>query len=229
MESQLSLSGKNFPGITSKDSGEFTAQKHWSWEIWRQTQLHAYVQRHWWEQEKLWRRMHFTFRRNQRVREEILARTLGGPWTRRGRKMVWWIYVKAQRKWNSVAKHMHQRFEETGHPIFKGVSAMNRGVKKRRTNKCTIHLTAETSNVELLFQLICSANQFSIYGAVATWSGQHGPKETELISEKFVKSEESVNTETLKSVHSHKKWILWWTRRGPCEPLETECKMIFRT
>ena len=105
-------------------------------------------------------------------------------------------------KWNSVAKHMHQRFEETGHPIFKGVSAMNRGVLRRK-NKCTIHFTAETSNVELLFPTH-SAIQLSIYGAVAIWSGQHGPKETELISEKFVTSEASVNTETPKRVHSQK-------------------------
>ena len=104
---------------------------------------------------------------------------------------------------NSAAKHMH-RFDETGHPIFKGVRAMNRGVKKRRTNKC-IHLTAETSNVELLFQLIHSANQLSIYGAAAIWSGQHGPKETEAISEKFVTSEASVNTETPKRVHSQEE------------------------
>ena len=46
-------------------------------------------------------------------------------------------------------------------------------------------------------------NQLSItYGAVLTWSGQHRPKETEAIAEKFIIREESVSTETLKSVNS---------------------------
>ena len=54
--------------------------------------------------------------------------------------------------------------------------------------------------MELLFPIIHSANQLSIYRAVSSCSGQPGPNETESISEKFVTSEESFNAETLKSV-----------------------------
>ena len=79
---------------------------------------------------------------------------------------------------------------------------MSRGVLKRVKSQETIHFTAETPNTELLFQIIHSANQFSMYGAVRSWSGQPSPNETEPILEKFVTSEKSVNTVTLKSVSS---------------------------
>ena len=35
------------------------------------------------------------------------------------------------------------------HPIFRGISALNRGVRKRKGGICTIHLTVESSNTEL--------------------------------------------------------------------------------
>ena len=106
-------------------------------------------------------------------------------------------------KWNFIAAQMLERVEETGYPTFTGVSALSRGVLKSRKNKGTIHFTAETSKIELLFRIINSANQLSVYGAVSSWSGQPGPNETEPISEKFVTSEKSVNAETLKSVNSN--------------------------
>ena len=79
---------------------------------------------------------------------------------------------------------------------------MNRGVLERVKSQETVHFTEETPSTELLFQIIHSANQFSMYGAVLSWSGQPSPNETEPILEKFVTSEESVNTVTLKSVSS---------------------------
>ena len=79
---------------------------------------------------------------------------------------------------------------------------MNRGVLERVKSQETVHFTAETPSAELLFRIIHSANQFSMYGAVWSWSGQPSPNETEPILEKFVTSEESVNTVTLKSVSS---------------------------
>ena len=99
---------------------------------------------------------------------------------------------------------MLQRFEETDNAIFTSVTAMSRGVLKRVKSQETIHFTAETPSTELLFQIIHSANQRSIYGAVSSWSGQPSPNETEPILQKFVTSEESVNTVTLKSVSSQK-------------------------
>ena len=62
--------------------------------------------------------------------------------------------------WNAHLLH----YKETGHPAFRGISALNRGVLKREGGRCTIHFTAEVSNTELLFRTIHSANQLSIYG-----------------------------------------------------------------
>ena len=40
---------------------------------------------------------------------------------------------------------------------------------KKKGGKCTIHFSADPSNEELLFRMINSACQLSIYGAIADW------------------------------------------------------------
>ena len=50
--------------------------------------------------------------------------------------------------------------------FYTSTSALSRGALKRKKNRNTIHFTAESSNVKLLFRIIHSANQLSIYGAV---------------------------------------------------------------
>ena len=62
---------------------------------------------------------------------------------------------------------MVKRFEESGHPVFQSISALSRGILKRKNNRDTIHFTADATNTELLYRTIHSANQLSIYGAVA--------------------------------------------------------------
>ena len=64
---------------------------------------------------------------------------------------------------------MVEHFKESGHPIFRGTSALNRGFLIRKGGRCTIHLNAESSHAELFFRTIHSANQLSIYGAAASW------------------------------------------------------------
>ena len=56
------------------------------------------------------------------------------------------------------------RFKETGHPVFKSISALSRGILKGKNNSDTIHFTADASNTELLYRTIHSANQLSNYG-----------------------------------------------------------------
>ena len=59
-------------------------------------------------------------------------------------------------------------------------------------DRCTIHFNADSSNAELLFRTIHSANQVSIYGAVASWCedlAQRIPGQNELIMEKSVAKE----------------------------------------
>ena len=70
--------------------------------------------------------------------------------------------MKSPISWSKTSK-------ESGHPIFRGISALDGGVLKRKSGRCTIHFTAESSIAELLFRTIHSANQLSIHGAVASW------------------------------------------------------------
>ena len=50
-----------------------------------------------------------------------------------------------------IADVMMEIFKEIRHPIFQGISALNRAMLKRKVGRCTIHFTAESSNTELLF------------------------------------------------------------------------------
>ena len=77
---------------------------------------------------------------------------------------------KLKGKWDNEADlYDYTIFLESGHPIFGGKSALNRGILKRRGGRNTIHFTADSAKFELLFRTIHSANQLSICGAVSSW------------------------------------------------------------
>ena len=78
---------------------------------------------------------------------------------------------------------------ESGHPIFGGISALTRGILKRQGGRCTIHFSAELSNAELLFRTIHSANQLSIYGAITDWFDQLTQR---ILGQSFLSMEKSV-------------------------------------
>ena len=78
------------------------------------------------------------------------------------------------------------------HPVFKGISALNRGILKRKVGRCTKLFNADSSNTELLFRTTHSANQPSIYGAVSSWCeelAQWIPGQNELTVERSVAKE----------------------------------------
>ena len=77
-------------------------------------------------------------------------------------------------QWNCTADKMVQRFKETGHPEFKSISALSRGVLKQKKGKSTIRLNGDIVNAELLFQTVHSVNQISIHAAVTDWCYQFG-------------------------------------------------------
>ena len=82
-------------------------------------------------------------------------------------------------KWDSTTTPMVERFRETGHPVFKSISALSRGILKRKCNRDTIHFNADASNTEILFRTIHSANQLSINGAVTSWCEEFGLRQRE--------------------------------------------------
>ena len=73
-----------------------------------------------------------------------------------------------------TATQMVERFEDTGHPVFKSISALSRGILKKKNGRDAIHVNADSSNTELLFRIIHSVNQLSIYGAVSKCCAQVG-------------------------------------------------------
>ena len=59
-------------------------------------------------------------------------------------------------------------FAESGCPIFRATTPLSRGKLKSKGNgKLSIHFAADQEVIETVFRIIVSANQLSLYGAVA--------------------------------------------------------------
>ena len=60
------------------------------------------------------------------------------------------------------------KFSESGRPIFRASSAFERGeLRSKGGGKKSIHFNESDQNIELLLRTVISANQLSVYGAVA--------------------------------------------------------------
>ena len=93
---------------------------------------------------------------------------------------------------------LHRWSNDSSHQLFLSASALSRKGKE------TTHFNAGAPNTELLFRIVHSVNQLSIYGAVSNGCEQFGlrPNEREPILKTYAAEENSVNKEILKSVHS---------------------------
>ena len=59
-------------------------------------------------------------------------------------------------------------FAESGCPIFRATSPLSRGqLKSKGHGKLSIHFAAVQETIETIFRMIVTANQLSLYGAVA--------------------------------------------------------------
>ena len=66
--------------------------------------------------------------------------------------------------WDKIAERMLLEFAESGCPIFRATTPLSRGqLKSKGHGKLSIHYAADQEN----FRIIVSANQLSLYGAVA--------------------------------------------------------------
>ena len=72
-----------------------------------------------------------------------------------------------------------QNFQETNHAAFTSISALNCGILRQMKAKTSIHFNAESTNSELFFKIIFSANQLSVHGQVANWCYQFRSREFE--------------------------------------------------
>ena len=85
------------------------------------------------------------------------------------------------------------------------ISALRRGILKKKNGRDTIHFNADASNTELTFRNIHSVSQLSIHGAVANWCEQFGLTEKEAGKER---QKESVIKGVLTSVKSQEVKLL---------------------
>ena len=73
-----------------------------------------------------------------------------------------------QGAWDHIADEMLLEFAESGHPIFRATTPLSRCILKSKGHgKLSIHFTADYPTIETIFRKIVSANQLSLYGAVA--------------------------------------------------------------
>ena len=70
--------------------------------------------------------------------------------------------------WDNLADKMLIEFAESGCPIFRATTPLSRSkLKSKGHGTLSIHYTADLETIETIFRVIVSANQLSLYGAVA--------------------------------------------------------------
>ena len=75
---------------------------------------------------------------------------------------------KPNGEWDDVADIMMINFSESGHPVFRGSSAFERGVlKSKGKGQLSIHFHDRDETVEVILRKVISVNRLSVYGAVA--------------------------------------------------------------
>ena len=103
----------------------------------------------------------------------VLAKKFGiGQWSfiGPGSEKKWYSAEEngPQGAWDHIADEMLLEFAESGHPIFRATTPLSRcNLKSKGHGKLSIHFTADYPTIETFFRIIISANQLSIYGAVA--------------------------------------------------------------
>ena len=70
--------------------------------------------------------------------------------------------------WHHIAEKMSLEFAESTCPIFRATTPLSRGqLRSKRHGKLSSHFVATQKTIETVFRKIVSANQLSLYGAVA--------------------------------------------------------------
>ena len=73
-----------------------------------------------------------------------------------------------QQIWDHIAEKMLLEFVESTCPIFRATTPLSRGqLRSKGHGKLSIHYCADQTTIETILRIIVSANQLSLYGAVA--------------------------------------------------------------
>ena len=136
-----------------------------------------------------------------------------------------------QGAWDHIADEMLLEFAESGQPIFRATTPVSRGnLKSKGHGKLSIHFTADYPTIETVFRIIISANQLSIYGAVANIceefeAHQDGSGEPEvLMGQSIVLGEIKAETPLQNENYSNHQ-ILWQQYMERIESLSQESKV----
>ena len=104
----------------------------------------------------------------------LYARKFGtGQWSCIGpgsEKKKWYSMKEdsPQGIWDNIAEKMLLEFAESGCPIFCAATPLTRGkLKSKGHGKLSVHFGATQETSETIFRIIVSANQLSLYGAIA--------------------------------------------------------------
>ena len=97
---------------------------------------------------------------------------------------------------------MVENFENSGHPVFLGMSPLGRGILKKKSDRDTIHFNGEYWNIDLPYRTIHSANQLCIYVVVTKWCGTNSGEASQSRPESARKTspENQIKLEDLKSL-----------------------------
>ena len=104
---------------------------------------------------------------------KVLAKKFGiGQWSfiGAGSEKKWYSMEEnsPQGIWDHIAEKILVELAESGCPIFRATTPLSRcELKSKGHGKLSIHYCADQETIETIFRLIVSANQLSLYGAVA--------------------------------------------------------------
>ena len=109
--------------------------------------------------------------RNANVVKTLAKRFGIGQWSfiGPGSEKKWYPSEKSpQGAWDNISGEMLLKFAESGHPIFRATTPLSRGkLKSKGKGKVSIHFSADQDTIDTIYRIILSANQLSLYGAVA--------------------------------------------------------------
>ena len=166
---------------------------------------------------------------------KVLARKFGvgqGPFIGPGSEKKWYFAENSpQGAWDHIADEMLLEFAESGHPTFHATTPLSKGILKSKGHgKLSIHFTADEHTIETIFRIIISANQLSIYGAVANIceefeNHQDGSGEPEILMGQSIVLGAIQAEIPLQNENSMNHQILWQQYIERIESLSPESKV----
>ena len=166
----------------------------------------------------------------------VLAKKFGiGQWSflGPGSEKKWYSAEEnsPQGAWDHIADEMLLDFAESGHSTFRATTPLSRGtLKSKGHGKLSIRFTADYTRIETVFRIIVSANQLSLYGAVANICEEfeaHQDRSGEpdvLMGQSIVLSEIKAEI-SLQNEKSLNHQILWQQYMERIESLSPESKV----